>query len=238
MIATYSEYPIDVTVSAPEDADDAANAELVARLLGQLRAEVSPIALNGRGVSTVLRLESGGSEWWIEPPSAGSAPAPGQRIGMSFRVDGVVARCAAVFVGEAVVDGRAAWRLRYPRRIDYPQQRQAYRAVVVPPRSVAVQLRDGDGSHAGDLLDLSSLGFGAALSAAAKLQAPALELSVLIEPPLQLKVQLLHRLPLAGDAGRCRIGGRFVDLSAAQQAQVDHAVAMLQGRWLRSRARR
>lgn len=227
-----------MTVSAPEDADDADNAELAARLLGQLRLEASPIALNGRGVSTVLRLEPDGGQWWIEPPPAGSAPAPGQHIGMSFRVDGVVARCAAVFVGEAVVDGHAAWQLRYPQRIDYPQLRQAYRAVVVPPRSVAVQLRDADGSHSGDLLDLSSLGFGAALLAEATLQDSALELSVLIEPPLQLKVQLLHRSPLVGDAGHCRIGGRFVDLSAVQQTQVDRAVAMLQGRWLRSRVRR
>lgn len=219
--------------------DDAA--ALVDRLLGQLRAEAAPVVLNRGGVSLALQLDPVQQRWWIEtPPAAAGHPDPvaGAPVGMSFSLDGVVVRCAAQFEGLDHVAGRDAWRLRYPRRIDYPQQRQAYRAVVVPPRSIAVRLAGDGGCHEGFLTDLSALGFGAQLPAAVTRGPAAQVLTIALDVPLQVSVEVLHHRGVDGDPSVCRVGGRFVERSPALQARIDQVVAMLQGRWLRTRVRR
>ncbi|HEU0198582.1 MAG TPA: PilZ domain-containing protein [Nevskiaceae bacterium] len=209
----------------------------IARLLARLFAERAVVQLAHGGTSLVVQRDAAARVLWLDRPLRVVAPAPGAWLGLSFRVDGVVARCACVFEGEEIVGGAPAWRLRYPRRIDYPQQRAAYRAIVVPRGSIRLRCHIGSRVCDGILLDLSTTGFAAVLPADSAPASGSVDVELRLEPVLLVPARILHRVPLPTDAHKCRIGGCFVGLSGAQQACIDRAVAWLQGRWLRARVR-
>lgn len=225
----------------------AEDARRVEAMLGQLKLEAANIALNlgpqfvSGGVSMLLKLEPDSREMLLDSPAGideGRQPPAGHLIGMSFRLDGALARCAAPFERLENYQGRLVMRLRYPRRIDYLQHRQAYRAVV--ETSVAVRLIAAQGDIVtGELLDLSSLGFGAVLKALPQTrEGDLLTMDLTLLEQMNLPVQLLHSRNKPDPRGPYRVGGRFVDISPAQQQSVDRAVADLQGQWLRAHVKR
>lgn len=221
----------------PAEPDREESARVVT-LLGQLRAEGSLVALVRGGMSMALRLDAAHGVWWIEEPASKWMPVRGQIVGMSFQLDGTVARCAAVFQDVDVIDGQRAWRLALPSHILYPKHRGAYRAVVLSETLIPVEFRGAQGACAGSLYDLSYTGLGAVVPADAVPQRGLQDVMIGFERPLVLPVEVLNTWPEDGDPERVRVGGRFVGLRPGVQDRVDREVAALQRRWLRTRVRR
>ncbi|TAM12289.1 MAG: PilZ domain-containing protein [Nevskiaceae bacterium] len=211
----------------------------VVTLLGRLRAEGSLVALVRGGMSMALRLDAANGVWWIEEPNSKWAPRRGQIVGMSFQLDGTVARCAAVFQDIEWVDGQRAWRLALPTHILYPKHRGAYRAVVLSEDVIPVEFHNAEGeTFAGSLYDLSFTGLGAVVPVEAVPKPGMQDVTIGFERPLTLPVEVLNAWPEDEDPERVRIGGRFVGLRPGVQDRVDREVAALQRRWLRTRVRR
>lgn len=96
--------------------DDSAQRALTDQLLVQLRAQAAPIALALGGVSVAVRVDPDARLWWMDAPPSASPPMRGQLLGMSFRLAGVVARCACVFEGFEPDEASDLWRLRCATR--------------------------------------------------------------------------------------------------------------------------
>ena len=221
------------------DDSSAQDSRQVDDLLARLVAKDGRIKLNmgmycsSDGVTTVLKLEPESRHMLVKMPTGFGDRRPlliDFRIDMSFVVDGVQARSSTIVERLEMFTGVLAMRLHYPERIDYPQQRQVPRVAVQPPVVVEARLTTAQGENVYcKLLDLSPLGFGAALDAAADFSAgEMLTLNMALPDPVEVRVELRH-INLRDQARRgARIGGRFVTMTAGQRQCVERTVVSLQ----------
>jgi c-di-GMP-binding flagellar brake protein YcgR len=134
------------------------------------------------------------------------------------------------------------YRVPYPATVDYPQRRRDFRVAVPLDRSVAVRFSTGEGAPIrGELRDLSLNGFcarvlagdierlnvGNGLALDCELDLPGMA------DPLRAKVDARHLL-----RGRARsaprVGVRFLEIDADSARGLEHCIAELERKPLRS----
>lgn len=232
---------------AYEDITSAARIAAILRPLQRARSVFSVAIPGAKRLynSSLLEVDAEGGLLLDElHPAGGNALlAPGSRIGLTARRDGMEVRLILDIADIGHEGGSAVYRTPYPTRLRYRQRRKAFRAPVSPAQAIRVEIAEADGGQAvyGELHDISAEGMCVRLPAKAQLPeagtAPYLATITLPDNKrVQSRFRVLHSLPHAASR-TLQVGGHFEAVDKVTARAIERFVLELQ-REHRRRARR
>lgn len=178
-------------------------------------------------------------------PDVGNAWAtPGRRVSISGRLHGSVLAFESTIDAAGTGGGIAYYRIPFPRRVEYRQRREFFRAVIPVEQAVAVQMVRADGrSLSGELRDISRGGLSLRLDPGPTEPPPIGELlprclvAVPGGAPITTRLQVCYSESWNGRK-RPRLGGRFVDVDRRAERELDAYVTAIDREYARRASRR